>query len=462
MPTPRPIVKVIPLVIALCFLTGAATSPDDRQPVPNSTDCAAARQLVDAAFKYEPVANDPSKQLELAHKLVEAANSGRDSVAVRYVELCRARDLAAAVDFATAVQISDQLCKSFAVDPAQSKLDLLSKAGARPSVPAVESVISWSDQAIHSGRLDRARRLANAALNFAEKMNDPLVLADAHDCLKRLTQAEKDARIADGLKARLKADPENLELRMELGRFLCADQNRWSEGLALLQTTPDVTLRRAVAVEVSNPQTPASMLTAADDWWEIAESDHAFPANAARSRAVMWYSQALEHLSGIDKVRVELRLADATRSEEFSVPGVSGKWITLAWSGVKWEPSKQPVTTERLPGSIRLSNLTAAKVYFVNDRIIAGNFALAMTEQGKCLVGLLSADRADHSLFCTAGENDQWHEIRFDRLGQSVTAAIDSVRTEVKYYNGAPAMSGVLGLLLEPGQSIEIRTLVVR
>lgn len=454
--------KLILLALALCLGTGHAVQGEDREGVPDSRACAAARAVVDEAFKYESVGNDPAKRLEMALKLVEAAKTGRDSAAIRYVELCRARDLAAGVDLGKAIEISDQLVKSFQVDTWQTKVEVLSVGSVRPTVPAVESVISWANDAIRSDHLDAARRLVAAAASFASKMNDPVVLADAHESSKELAEAEKQVRIVDGLKARLNAHTDDIETRLELGKLLCVTRDKWNDGLLLLQKSPDVRLRSAVMVELGNPLTPAAMLTAADDWWEVAETDHAFPVRAARSRAAMWYRRALPELAGIDRVRVELRLDDAAKHEELNLPEVAGKWIALSWSGVKWESSKRPVTVTCEMGSYRLTNPGPAKVYFVNDRIVSGDFALAITANGTCLIGLLSADRTDHSLFCNAANDGHWHEVRFQRKEQLVTAYEDNAPAQVKSYNGSPAMTGVLGFVLDTGQSVEIRSLIVR
>jgi hypothetical protein len=456
------VASVVRLVLLSLVVVATCAKADDRLSVPDSQAFEKASREVREAFKSDSVSKDPARQLELAHKLVDAANAGKDPPAVRYAELCGARDLASAVDLQVAFDITDQLIKAFVIDPGQARIDILSSGSAHPTVPAVESVISWSGEALATGKFDQARRLDDAASTLAGRMNDPLVSADAREQSRQVLATEKEARVIEGLRSRLNLRPDDAETSVELGRQLCIT-GKWDQAMALLQKSPDVRLRAAAELELRKPSTPTVMLAAGDAWSALADSNRSFPAALARRRAATWYRQVAPQLEGLAKIRVEGRLAEADRRDDAPVPGLPGTWITLAWTGVKWDPVPAPIGIERAASTLRLNNAGSARVYYVNSRVIPGDFAVGLTIKGPCMIGLLSADRKDHSVYCAMPDDGKWHELRLERQGgQAWTATQDSREKQVQDYGATPRMPGVIGFLVDAGHRVEVRSFVLR
>lgn len=434
----------------------------DRTAVPDPKSFESAARLVDETFRLGAIGRDAAQQLAVARKLVQAATTGEDPEPVRYAELCRARDLAGRVDLQMAMAVSDRLVNSFDLDAGKERLDLLASSTARPTIPAVEAIITWSDEAITAGRMDQAERLADAAVKFAIPVGSPLVANDAREQSMRVARAAKDDHVISGLRARLKAKPQDAEASLQLGRLLCVDQDKWAEGLELLQQTPDVRLRTVVQLEMRRPSSSAALLATGDAWWELADTDRAFPSAAARRRAVMWYERALPQLDGLAKAHVEGRLDQARGGDQSSQIGGPGRWLTLALSGTKWGLAPHPVDVEHRGCSLAIRNPTAGPLYLVNDQIFPAGFASAVIIKGPCLLGLLSADRVDQSLYCTVPDDGAWHEVRLQRQGQTVAAFQDGDAGHLQSYNARLAMPGVVGIQINAGQMIEVRSISLR
>lgn len=450
------------LVCAIVTVVSLSARAEDRAAVPDPKSLESAKKLVDETFRLGGLGKDAGQQLAAARKLLQAATTGRDLGAVRYAELCRARDLAAKVDLQLAMAVSDQLVKSFDLDAGKEQLDLLASSTARPTTPAVEGIISWSDEAITASRMDQGRLLANAAVNFAIPVRSLLVANDVREQSMRATRAAKEDRVISGLRARLKAKPEDAEARLQLGRLLCVEQDKWAEGLGFLQQTPDMRLRSVVELEMSSPSMPEAFLAAADAWWELADGDRAFPSAAARRRAIAWYERALPELDGLAKARAEGRLDQARGGDQASQIGGPGRWLTLALTSTKWGLASHSVRVERRGCSFAIANPDAGPLYLVNDRILPAGFAAAIIVKGHCLLGLLSADRVDQSLYCTVPGDGAWHEVRLQRDGQTVAAFQDGDAGQLQSYNARLAMPGVIGLQINAGQMVEVRSVSLR
>ncbi|HEY2584254.1 MAG TPA: hypothetical protein VGI81_00660, partial [Tepidisphaeraceae bacterium] len=177
--------------------------------------------------------------------------------------------------------------------------------------------------------------------------------------------------------------------------------------------------------------------------------------------AAAWYERALPQLEGVVKARAEARVDETARGDLASRLGGSGNWVTLAWSGARWEPAPRSVSATLRGSSLSISNAVAGSVYLVNDRILSTEFAIATTIKGHCLIGLLSADRSDRSVYCTVPSDGAWHDIRLQREGSTVVAYQDGHTTDVKAYNALPKMIGVVGFLIETGQQVEVRSLSI-
>lgn len=453
-------------MFAMCaVIAGVSLSAlaGDRAAVPDAKALDSAARIVDQTFRLGAVGKDPVRQLAAARKLAEAATTGRDPLSVRYVEFCRARDLAARVDLQTAMRVCDQLVTMFDLDAGQERLDLLSRSAARLTTPAVETVITWSDEALADGRPDQARRLADAAVFMATTLRHPLVANDAREQLLRVTNAAREDRAMAGLRSRVNANPKDIGSRLQLGRLLCVEQDKWAEGVPLLQHDADPRVRAAVQLDMGNPSTPESILAAGDAWWDLAQSDRTFPPAASRRRAAMWYERAVPQLDGLSKARAEGRLEEAAaRGDSAAQLGGPGKWITLSLTGTKWGLAPHPMVIERRGAALVIRNPDAGPLYLVNERIIPTDFTIAVTVKGRCVIGLLSADRVDHSLYTVSPDDGSWHEVQLRRERQGLSSAEDGAVTEVKSYNAPTAMTGVIGIQINAKQAIELRSISLR
>lgn len=449
------------VTLLLVWLTSGAAS-DQRLAVPTVEQQRQAAETVDQVYRVGPKA-DAARQLAQARQLLAEARAGKDEPAVLYVEFCRARDLAVDFDLDLAFRAIDELSAHFAVDAFQTKFDLLTARGREIKASSVDPLLSLSMEADQRGRSDLARRAADMAVGLAEHSNDPLALLRSRDQKNYLAARQRDARILESARARLKNNPDDVETSLSVGRMLCLENNAWAQGLPYLLKAPDPTLRHAVALDMRGPMDADAIEAAADAWWEAASlsaTNKWFPNAAARSRAAMWYQKVIPGLSGISKARAEQRVNDARLSDQGKgLLQDPGAWRTYIFSGARWEPAKQGMSVSLRGQGMQVTNTIDGypKAFFACDFPVSGDFAIALSLDGPCSLVLLTADMMDGSIYCVLPDDGKTHEVALRRKGAALSGQVDGRTLDVHLYKATPTSAGMLGLMIDKGRSVDLR-----
>jgi hypothetical protein len=170
------------------------------------TDAAAlqkAEREVRALFEadYNAASSLPGK-LKLAEKLAGAVATAEVTAEGRFVMLRDARDNALAAGRpALACEVIDQLGLYFSVDPLELKIAAVEQTAksartAKSAKDLAECALGLVDQALGSGRLDHAGRLAAISVSAAQKAKNPTLLHDAQEARQKVEEMAKAA--ADG------------------------------------------------------------------------------------------------------------------------------------------------------------------------------------------------------------------------------------------------------------------------
>ena len=95
-----------------------------------------------------------------------------------------------------------------------------------------------------------------------------------------------------GAKKVLAKSPDDPDANLDLGGFLCFQQDNWKEGLPHLAKAHDTLLKNVAELELSQPSTADGQFRAAEAWWNVAanrrlkELDPWF--KGMRDRALYW------------------------------------------------------------------------------------------------------------------------------------------------------------------------------
>ncbi len=144
----------------------------------------------------------------------------------------------------------------------------------------------------------------------------------------------------------LKADPSNPEDNLTVGRFLCFARNQWIEGLPLIAKGSDPRLKDLAAGDLLNPTDPKAEKELADRWWALADQQKEFAA-PLRTRAVHWYSQAVDGLHGLELDLAKRRISEEALADAPSAFHHTGKaqWISRSatYTVSSADPGKDPL-----------------------------------------------------------------------------------------------------------------------
>jgi hypothetical protein len=296
------------------FATDA--SPQSRVPLPTPE---ARRQSLDRvreifADEYA-AAVAPAKKAECARRLMDQADSTVDP-ADRWTLLSEALRMATeGGDVAAALPLIERIPREFDVERNASRLEALgrlaSKANQANGETLGEAVLAVARDADKAGDDEVAAKAVTLAMTVARKTKAAGVLADA----TKLQQASKDrqklTRELEPLMRKIEQNPADTEANFEAGRILCLKADRWEEGLELLSMGSDAVLVRLARSELKNSAEPEDLMRLADGWWDWAETQRNPWKLPAQSRAVAIYGRVINDLQGLDKARVEKRIAAA-------------------------------------------------------------------------------------------------------------------------------------------------------
>jgi len=297
----------------------AATAADEappRLPIPDRAAQQKSRQIVHELFKDDYAKRPAQDHAALARKLLDQARKSPDDPAAQYVLLVEAMDAAAAAaDVKDLGDAADQISRRFIVNALDLRLGALGVArkAAHTSAAAGDvaaAFIALSDDAAAREEFAIARRAASEAQAAANASHFAPLMARADAAARKVHQAEFEQQAEQDARDKLRTDPQNPELNLHVGRYLCFHQGRWEDGLPLLAKAKDPAVRAVVAKEQAGPRSADEMTTLADAWWQLPEKS-GITRSQSQHRAAYWYRRALPDLSGLHKALAEKRIANA-------------------------------------------------------------------------------------------------------------------------------------------------------
>ncbi len=290
---------------------------------------AQARAAIETLFRadYAKARTDPEARQTLAVTLLEQGRQIKEDPVLRFVALREAFDLAAgAKDTATALRAVAELAKEFAVDARPLRAAALLQAG-EPAGPRaarrafVETALAEVAEALAADDYDTAQRLAALAATVAFKDGPRSLRARTRARVDAIEEQRKEFERVRPALVVLRKQPDDPAANQALGRFRCAVQGHWAQGLPLLARSSDPAWQALARMELAKPSDADRQIALADGLWQLAEAE----AGAARlellRRAYLWYERALPELDGPAHARAQRRAAEALDRVPYLVVG---------------------------------------------------------------------------------------------------------------------------------------------
>lgn len=288
-----------------------------RLPVPAAPEVEKAEALVRDVYKGDLAAADtPSKQLDLARRLVDEAAKTDDDPAARFALLKMAQQTAVeAGDAALLVQCIDEAARHFDFDARAARQSALMKAAGNPRNSAVarslaEACQGLLDQAVKADDFELAMDYGRAAYAAAGGAKDPAFVAEIVARGRQVValRAEHE-KAAEALKT-LAQTPDDPAANLTAGRYACLVKEDWRRGLPMLAKGGDADLKAAAEKDLADPTDAPGQLAAADAWWDLGQKADAPEKDALLRRAAHWYRRAQPQATGLDKAKATSRLAE--------------------------------------------------------------------------------------------------------------------------------------------------------
>jgi hypothetical protein len=321
-----------------------------KSPVPSDADQQKARKLILDVYQQEyKDATAPAEQLALAKKLLGKAQLGDNAPAERFVLLMIARELAEqARDWETTAQLIDELAAGFTVDAASMKTEVLegfAKLARQPPDHAAiaEAALLLVDEAVAKDDLALAGRILKLAQSEAGKSRNRDLQVAARAGGKQVQAIIRSSEQVQAARETLKANPQDPEANLVLGRHQCFVCGDWAAGLPHLAASSDQTLKSLAQKDLAAPESPEEKAAVGDQWWDLGEKEEPWGQKRLRLRAAYWYHAAISGLVGVLRDRVQQRLQEVASLETTagSDPrkplsrAYEGTWI-VRFSEVRW------------------------------------------------------------------------------------------------------------------------------
>lgn len=288
--------------------------PEARVPEPPAAAQKDAEARIRDQFREDYAKTAPAERALLASKLLLHGVQSQDDLAVQYVSLREARDLAAGAGNAEiALNAVLALERRFDFDVIEMKRAALAASARATQTPEDAGLLTMYylllvDDALAADRYDTAKALVAEADAAARKFPNPQSLADVRARAKEVGEICREHPFVQGAEATLAANPEDPAANLSVGRFRCFICGDWDRGLPLLAKGSDPALKALAALDLARPAEPDRQAEIGDGWWDLAGREfNAVKKKRFQARARHWYEQAAPGLSEPLKSRVNGR-----------------------------------------------------------------------------------------------------------------------------------------------------------
>ena len=344
----------------------AAPAADGKAAVPDAAAQQAAERQIREVFKKEfAEAKNSEGRAALAETLLGQARQSDNTPDQRFMLYRLAIGLLIeAGEYQKAFAAIDEMGGHFTITPLNVKLALLDESVKNRALDNGTAVFMAAlplvDAAIAADDFDAAQKLSRTALAAAKKSRDRQ--AEQAVALREREIDRLKLRFSAVQKAiqTLSEQPDDAEANKIVGLWYCLTKRQWEKGLPYLVKSGDKRWADAAKLELSGPTEPKDLVAAADQWWQAAERETVKAQRSAiEAHAVSLYEKALPKLTGLEKTRVEKRIADAIAAGDETLQAGAGVIkpgnVALATNGTTVVSDKElHLATDMLDGQTQV------------------------------------------------------------------------------------------------------------
>jgi len=288
-----------------------------RHPVPTEAEQDEYLRLAKDVYKAEYSKSDPAGRAALVRVLTDEAIKTRTDIAGAYVLFREATDAAVKLgDAPLALRAAKEMSRVFDVDGEALKLSTLSAAARNAATAEAQAGVceAWrglAEEAAAEERYDAAVKHITAAEAAARNTKDAALLADVQARAKELHGLQVEAAGLSAAKKKLQDAPDDPEAALAVGKYYVASKGDWNRALPLLAKCSSAGLKEAATKELEAPKEATGKADVGDLWWAISEKETGAMKAVLQNRALMWYADAVNDLTGTRKIQVEKRMQSA-------------------------------------------------------------------------------------------------------------------------------------------------------
>lgn len=289
---------------------------DERTPLPSAAASRAAIEELKAIFRADySAATVPGKKAALAAELLSNATKTAKPVD-RWAMFSESMRLAAdGGDAGLTLKAIETAGGEFAIDEDALLLDALVKLAPKATPQASDELartaLAIAKRASESGSEQPAQRAITLATALANKAKNRELLAEIKGWQQTLKDQEKVSRELEAMESRLKADGDNPETCLEVGKYFCFEVEDWERGLPLLAKGSDTELARLAVADLNAGESRDALLALAEAWQTWAEDERGDLKAGGLQRAVTIYREILPEMEGLERIRIEKLIDDA-------------------------------------------------------------------------------------------------------------------------------------------------------
>ncbi len=295
-----------------------ATSP--AVALPSAADRKAAVAKVREVFADEFAAcTTPDAKKALAVQLTAEADRS-ENIAERWALRSEALRLSSeAGDVPTALSLVELLATDFAaIGPGEEVAAMLALAAKAPLdqlAPVLRAILEKVRQVIDTGDEESASKALAAVAGLARKAKDQGLVAEVVELQAAARERAKERKLVQSFEEKLANSPNDPVVCLEVGKFFCFKLQDWKRGLPTLAKGKDEGLAALARRDLASEGKAAATRIAGDEWWDWAEGQPAVTRDAARLRAAKLYEAVVDTSSGLDKTKLEKRIATALTND---------------------------------------------------------------------------------------------------------------------------------------------------
>lgn len=320
----------------LLVAAAALAAEPDRAAVPSPAAQAQADKLIKDLFKDDFARTKPADRLSLSAKLLQQGLETKDDPAARYVLFREAALLATrAGDVEQALKAVNELTRTYATNGVALKAEVCELAAPAITKPAsfgflAEVALGAFHDALDEDDYDTATRLLKVADAAAARSKIVAVARAVEARRKDVASLKAEAEKAIPLQARLEQQPNDPDTNLAVGKYLCLWKGRWEKGLPHLAKGSDALLKSLAQKDSASPIKPGDQLAVADGWYDMAAGQESLAQLNLQRRAYHWYRMAAPDLTGLNKIRVDKRLAELEPiALAAGTPMPKNEWVVL-------------------------------------------------------------------------------------------------------------------------------------